>query len=229
MPDASNSHPSRQSWRDGDRDAGRSSSARSWRKPSASSSTGDSQLTSQRRRRILLAASTIGVRSEPGHGSVFRILLPLYEGPILPGEQRLVRRPPAAGGRVLVIDDEEEVSRMAARMLEAMGHQVFVRREGNAALDFYREAWRDIDLIVLDMSMPRMGGRETFLALREINRDAIVLLTSGFSIDDEVQDLLDTGASGFIQKPFSIREFATVVEEASRRAASRPVPEPGDP
>jgi PAS domain S-box-containing protein len=170
---------------------------------------------------------TIGVKSDPGSGSAFAILLPSYDGPILPGE-RPTPRHPMTSARVLVIDDEEEVRRVASRMLEGMGHTAIVRRDGKSALEFFRESWREIDLVVLDMSMPQMGGRETFLALKKIDPDAIVLLTSGFSIDKDVQELLDSGASGFVQKPFSKTEFAAVVTEASQRAANRPVPDSED-
>jgi PAS domain S-box-containing protein len=169
----------------------------------------------------------IGVESAPGGGSTFRILLPAYEGPILPSERPDAHKA-TTRARVLIVDDDEEVCRLAARMLEGMGHTALVRRGGLSALEFYRESWREIDVVVLDMSMPQMGGRETFAALKQINPDAIVLLTSGFSLDRDVHDLLESGAAGLVQKPFSKKEFAAVVAEAVQLAANRPVTEPGD-
>jgi two-component system cell cycle sensor histidine kinase/response regulator CckA len=167
---------------------------------------------------------TIAVESERGRGSTFRLLLPLYEGPVLPDEQGALPRPERAA-RVLVVDDEEEVCRVTSRMLTRMGHTAFVRQEGKAAVEFYREAWRDLDLVVLDMSMPKMSGRETFTALRRINPDAIIVLTSGFTFDDDVRSLIDSGARGFIQKPFDAEEFTRVVAEALQQAAPRRIPE----
>jgi PAS domain S-box-containing protein len=141
--------------------------------------------------------------SEPGRGSTFRVLLPHYDGPVIPDE-RAAEWPAEVNGsaRVLVVDDEETVCNVAARMLEQMGCEAVLRCDGVAALEYYRESWRDVDLVILDMAMPRMGGRETFVAMREVNPATAVLLTSGFSINDEVQSLLDAGACGFLQKPF---------------------------
>jgi PAS domain S-box-containing protein len=153
--------------------------------------------------------------SEPGRGSTFRVLLPHYDGPVIPDE-RAAEWPAEVNGsaRVLVVDDEETVCNVAARMLEQMGCEAVLRCDGVAALEYYRESWRDVDLVILDMAMPRMGGRETFVAMREVNPATAVLLTSGFSINDEVQSLLDAGACGFLQKPFWKKEFTSLVVEA---------------
>jgi DNA-binding NtrC family response regulator len=165
---------------------------------------------------------TIGVSSEPGKGSVFDIVLPLYEGPVL-REERSAPPPPMFTARVLIVDDEEEICRVETRILEGLGHTVSVRRDGAAAVDSYRDTWRQVDLIVLDLSMPGITATETLAALREINPDAAVLLTSGFGINEEVQELIESGAYGFIQKPFSATEFKTAVSDALSRARGREV------
>jgi CheY-like chemotaxis protein len=126
---------------------------------------------------------------------------------------------------VLIVDDEETVCSVASKMLERWGYRTMVSYDGVAAVDLYRESWQKINLVVLDMAMPKMGGRETFYALREINPDVAVLLTSGYSINDEVQELLEAGANGFIQKPFWKNEFSRVVAESLPRRAGDSVPD----
>jgi two-component system cell cycle sensor histidine kinase/response regulator CckA len=163
---------------------------------------------------------TIGVSSEPGKGSAFDIVLPLYEGPVL-REERSAPPAPMFTARVLIVDDEEEVCRVETRILEGLGHTISVRRDGAAAVDSYRDTWRQVDLIVLDLSMPGITATETLAALREINPDAAVLLTSGFGINEEVQELIESGAYGFVQKPFSATEFKTAVTDALSRARGR--------
>jgi PAS domain S-box-containing protein len=170
---------------------------------------------------------TIGVSSVPGSGSNFYVLLPLYEGPVLPDEQP-APLPPRAEAKVLVVDDEEEILRIASRMLEKLGYTVIACSDGATAVEFYRDTWRDIDLVVLDMLMPGMSGRETFTTIRNVNPDAVVVLTSGFSMDGDIQSLIDSGANGFIQKPFLSNEFTRVIGESLQRAAKPPVSEPGD-
>jgi PAS domain S-box-containing protein len=165
---------------------------------------------------------SIDVYSESGRGSTFRMLLPLYDGPLIPEESAAPQVESARGtARILIVDDEKAVGGVASRMVEQLGYTAVVRYDGVAATEFYQDSWRDIDLVVLDMSMPRMGGRETFAAMRRINPDAVVLLTSGFSINDEVQALLDSGAYGFIQKPFWQKDFTRTVVETLQDAARR--------
>jgi len=165
---------------------------------------------------------SIDVTSEPGGGSAFCMLLPLYDGPLMIEEHTAPQEmAPRGTAHVLIVDDEKAVGGVASRMVEQLGYTAVVRNDGVAATEFYRDSWRDIDLVVLDMSMPRMGGRETFVAMRKINPDAVVLLTSGFSINDEVQALLDSGAYGFIQKPFWQKDFTRTVVETLQEAARR--------
>ena len=164
----------------------------------------------------------IDVTSERGRGSTFRMLLPLYDGPLTPEESTVPPGKTARGAaRILIVDDEDAVSGVASRMVELLGYSAVVRRDGVSATEFYQDSWREIDLVFLDMSMPRMGGRETFNAMRKINPDAVVLLTSGFSINDEVQALIDSGAYGFIQKPFWKKDFTRTVVETLQEAARR--------
>ncbi|MCP4677846.1 MAG: response regulator, partial [Deltaproteobacteria bacterium] len=84
---------------------------------------------------------------------------------------------------------------------------------GKEATIFYRERWQTIDMVILDMVMPVMGGKQTFIAMRKINPDIIALLSSGHSIDDEAQSVIKDGAKGFIQKPYRIKELSQKISE----------------
>jgi CheY-like chemotaxis protein len=94
------------------------------------------------------------------------------------------------------------VAEVTREILATLKYQVTVCRDGLEGVAFYERAWRTVDLVLLDMVMPRMGGKEAFLAMRRINPDAKILLVSGFSVEGEAQQLLQAGARGFLQKPY---------------------------
>ena len=85
----------------------------------------------------------------------------------------------------------------------------------------YRKAWREIEFVLLDMVMLKLGGRDTFLAMRAINPSIRALLVSGYSLDGEAQSILDAGVLGFLQKPFTKADLAQAIA-AALAAAPRP-------
>jgi len=97
-------------------------------------------------------------------------------------------------------------------MLETLGYRVLAVQSGDEAVDTYRQK-TGIDLVVLDMIMPDMGGAETFAQLKRIDPDVRVLLSSGYSIDGQANEILNQGCSGFIQKPFSIQEMSSKIRD----------------
>ena len=98
-------------------------------------------------------------------------------------------------------------------ILEKLGYEVFAAGSGKDALEIYREHRDDIDIVLLDMIMPDMGGGETFDRLREMNPEIKVLLASGYSIDGEAGDILKRGCDGFIQKPFEMGPLSNKLKE----------------
>jgi PAS domain S-box-containing protein len=157
---------------------------------------------------------SITVYSEPGHGSTFRLYLPLVsESSVVPDAIRTPAERVEGGGHVLLVEDDEMVRDVGRQMLEALGYTVTTRADGAQALEHYEKEWRSIDLVILDMVMPVMGGKEAFIAMRKINPDIVALLSSGFSIDGEPQNIIDEGVKGFIQKPFRRGELAQKVME----------------
>ena len=113
----------------------------------------------------------------------------------------------------MIIDDEEMILEIGTTLLEELGYTVLKARDGGEALTIFQKDRERIDLVVLDMIMPGMGGSEVFKKLKEINRDIKVLLSSGYSNDGEASELMSRGCDGFIQKPFSIATFSRIIRE----------------
>ncbi|MFW5799090.1 MAG: PAS domain S-box protein, partial [Planctomycetota bacterium] len=153
----------------------------------------------------------INVYSEPGHGTTFRLYLPLDEQAHIDQvpEETLVPAPRTA--TVLVVDDEELFRNFAADVLSSMGYTVKTRKNGAAAVKYFRKHHDEIDLVILDMIMPEMDGTETYDQLRRIDPGVRVLLASGYSLNGTAQTLLDRGVRGFLQKPFQQAELTQAV------------------
>ena len=98
-------------------------------------------------------------------------------------------------------------------MLERLGYTVLTAENGRAALEVYTEHQTDIDLVILDMIMPELNGRECFYELRRLNPDVRVLLSSGFTEDISIKEMLNDGACGFVNKPYRMATIAKLMEK----------------
>ncbi len=167
---------------------------------------------------------TIGVTSVPGQGSAFTIRLPAT-GKAVPGT--VPQRPERLGsdhtgrGTVLFVDDEEMVLRVGTQMLERLGYTVVQASSGEAAIDLYRAGADDVDLVLLDMVMPGLSGSQVFDALREIDPQVAVLLSTGYSIDGRAAEMLRRGCRGYVQKPYTLTTLAEKIEAALARPRAR--------
>ncbi|MDY6952186.1 MAG: PAS domain S-box protein [Thermodesulfobacteriota bacterium] len=154
----------------------------------------------------------IDVASKQGRGATFTIFLPASEkkvaGAVRP-EGKIVR----ATGTALLVDDEEVILDVGRELLEAIGYEVLVARDGQEALRIYGERQEDIDFVILDMVMPHMRGGDCFDRLKEMDPPVKVLLSSGYSIDGEATEILERGCDGFIQKPFNLEELSRKIKE----------------
>jgi PAS domain S-box-containing protein len=167
----------------------------------------------------------IEVDTAPARGSTFRVLFPLAEGsairpaaaPDHPEEAAQEGR--AAIGTVLLVDDEETVREIGKQMLEEIGFAVLLARDGVEAVDIFKDNADEISIVLLDLTMPRMDGVETFRELRRMRPDVKVLLCSGYNERDATRRFLDQGISGFIQKPYRIKDLLAEILSILGRGA----------
>lgn len=145
------------------------------------------------------------VISAPGKGSKFTLLFPVATGPT---EAAPPRRSTAAPwrreGLALIVDDEDHVRNVTAGLLHTCGFRTELARDGYEALDLFRAKPQSFDIVVLDMTMPRLSGEETLQLLREVSPDVRVLFMSGYNRREVVDTLSGTGVLSFIQKPFTL-------------------------
>lgn len=152
------------------------------------------------------------VDSEIGHGTTFSIYLPASEKKVWRGA-KIAKRLIKGTGTVLLVDDDEVILEVGQELLEAMGYQVLLARDGKEAIEVYRKNRDSIDIVLLDMVMPNMGGGKAYDRLKEIAPDIKVLLSSGYGIDGEATEILERGCNGFIQKPFNMMGLSGKIGE----------------
>ncbi len=114
---------------------------------------------------------------------------------------------------ILLVDDEEIVMDVTRELLELMGYRVLTAGSGKEGVDLYQSLGGEIDLVILDMVMPGMGGSEVFDQIRGTNPQARILLSSGFSLSDQALEIMDKGCNGFIQKPFQPGELSLKIRQ----------------
>jgi two-component system, cell cycle sensor histidine kinase and response regulator CckA len=154
----------------------------------------------------------IDVHSTVGKGSTFEIFLPVTARGVEVQQEQVVVPTLARGrGKILVVDDEPQVREVVCRALQACGYAVISATNGRDALSrFSRD--RDFDLVILDMVMPDMGGRECLARLLEADADIKVLVATGFTVDDSALELLKEGALEILEKPFELKILTEKVQ-----------------
>ena len=166
----------------------------------------------------------IKVYSEPGQGTTFKVLFPAIEDAI-EGEAATVPAPVPAWrgeGTILLADDEESVRAVAALMLERLGFSVITAADGREAVEIYRARAAEIDLVVLDMTMPHLDGSQAFAELRLISPDVRIILASGYSQEDVATRFRGKSVAGVLQKPYTLAQmkdlFMKIGDESGRDA-----------
>lgn len=145
----------------------------------------------------------IRVESEPGKGSTFIVFFPATDREIV--EHRVPEAQPRYGSEtILVVDDEEQIVKTISRLLNASGYEVLSACSSQEAIEVFRRNHRHIAIVILDMIMPGMSGRQVFKTLREISPSVKVLIASGYSINSQATEILESDNTGFIQKPFGM-------------------------
>jgi PAS domain S-box-containing protein len=164
----------------------------------------------------------LSLRSECGRGSCVSLYLPRMMQPMgrdrpRASEPGVVLEPETAPGyNILVVDDEEAVLDVVRRFLQIAGHAVTCVSNGHDAIELLRER-KPVDLVILDLMMPRENSAVTFQQLRELKSDLPVLLCTGLLRDDAPSELLHAGAAGLLRKPFRMTELWYAVKQALER------------
>jgi two-component system cell cycle sensor histidine kinase/response regulator CckA len=159
----------------------------------------------------------INVYSEKGIGATFNIYLPASEKDALKGEkpEELILK---GQETILLVDDEEIVMNVMKEILEALGYHILAAKNGQDAMTIYELNKDKIDLVILDMVMPEMGGGKIFDHLKEINPEIKVILSSGYSLNGEAAGIMARGCRGFIQKPATMANLSQKVREVLGKA-----------
>lgn len=149
---------------------------------------------------IIQHGGSITVHSELGIGTSFQILLPLNTSArsTQPVSQEVIK----GRGTILFVDDEEVIRITAKAILEDLGYSVLLAENGEEALSVFKENKKAVDLVILDMIMPVMNGKDCFFTLRKLHPDVRVILSSGLVRDEDLDDMKRAGLKGYIHKPY---------------------------
>ena len=157
----------------------------------------------------------IDVDSEQGVGTTFHIYFPALDKSNIHSHipHKSPDRIKPGKGTILIVDDEEIIIDVSIEMLKKIGYRVLKALSGKEAISEYQASIAKIDLVILDLIMPKISGSEVYDKLKEINPQVKVLLSSGYSVDGQATEILKRGCNGFIQKPFNMEELSRKVNE----------------
>ncbi len=154
----------------------------------------------------------INVYSEKGRGTTFNIYLPVADHAQIEDDES-TRRIYTGNETILLVDDEDITMDVGQELLVELGYKVLAARNGQEALEIYRRHDDRIDMVILDMVMPGMGGGQTYDELKKLNPEVKVLLASGYSISGEASKILERGCNAFIQKPFNMKQLSEKIRK----------------
>jgi two-component system cell cycle sensor histidine kinase/response regulator CckA len=148
-----------------------------------------------------------------GKGTEFRIYLPVIEQEPVIGEEEDTALPKGGTETILVIDDEKLIRDLGEKALSSFGYMVLTAPDGASAIKLYSSEWERIDLIILDLIMPKMSGTLCFERIMEINPNARVIVASGYAEDGRMKRSIEKRVRGFIGKPFNVRQLLRLIRE----------------
>lgn len=155
----------------------------------------------------------ITLNSEPGKGTLATVLFPFSDTIAIPKEKIPDNKGWKRTGTVLLVDDEEMVLEVGREMLEELGYKVFTAADGIEAVSVFNRHMKKITCVILDMTMPRMGGEETFRRLREIKKDIPIIICSGYTEEQVAKRFMDNLPAPFIGKPFILANLAAILKK----------------
>ncbi|HKB41064.1 MAG TPA: response regulator, partial [Gemmataceae bacterium] len=175
----------------------------------------------------------VAVESTPGEGSTFRLYLPAASTvggpPSAAGpNERLAEagsitaspQPTAEATRILIVDDEDLVRSLAEAVLERWGYRVLTATDGEEGLAIYREHHNEIDLVLLDYSMPKLTGLQVLQQMQQLNPRVCVIFSSGYTMDKDSDQLLASGARAFLPKPYRADDLLRTVRQVLNQKPS---------
>jgi CheY-like chemotaxis protein len=159
------------------------------------------------------------VYSTPGQGSTFKILFPVMQDARQPAKSKpaIAVKPGLQSGAVLVIDDEEVVRRTAKATLERSGYDIVLAENGTEGVQLFQALANKISAVLLDLTMPDIGGEETLRRIQAIRPEVKVILSSGFNEVEVVRKFAGKGLAGFLQKPYTSMALMEKVHSALAR------------
>ncbi len=155
----------------------------------------------------------IRLESELGRGTTFSVFLPRVLSKVHAAGRQRREQLPRGNEHVLVIDDEMSVCEITRDMLTELGYTVSVMHDGKAGVEFYRSRRATIDLVLLDVNMPVMGGPETFNQLKALNNRLPIIILTGYGKGIIETSSFDGERTGFMRKPFPLEELAAKVRQ----------------
>ncbi len=148
---------------------------------------------------------TFKVKSKPGKGSAFMFFLPATRTKVNDNKDTEEDKQIYSGkGSILLVDDEKGVIEVCSEMLESLGYKVKAVSSGLEAIAVLKDKTTQIDLVILDMVMPQMNGQETYEKIKTFDPEMKVLVSSGYSRENEIDEMMEKGCNGFILKPFDV-------------------------
>jgi CheY-like chemotaxis protein len=155
----------------------------------------------------------VNLESELGRGTTFTMYLPQSSTKVHAAARQRRQRVPHGTENILVIDDEVSVAEIARDMLNDLGYSVTTVYDGKTGLETYRTRQASFDLVLLDMNMPLMGGREAFEKLRDINPNLRIIILTGYGKGVLERPTFTSEINEFLQKPFQLEDLATKVRQ----------------
>jgi PAS domain S-box-containing protein len=152
----------------------------------------------------------ITVHSEPGLGTSFNVFFPTAEERMLP-ESKVAEALPTGNERILFIDDEKALADMGGKMLESLGYHVTAKTDSIEALETFRSKPEEFDLVITDMTMPGLTGRELAEKLMTIRPDVPIILCTGFSTQMNEKLAVEAGIRELVMKPYNIATMAQII------------------
>ena len=162
----------------------------------------------------------LSVETAPGQGTVFRLLFAPGSAPSAVTRVAAHGSAPPRRLRLLLIDDEQVVRDMVGEVLEHEGVEVLRAADGAQGVELFRQRSREIDVVLLDLSMPGLSGEETYLRLHQIDPAVLVILSSGYDHDEALRRFGEKGPAGFIQKPYRPQQLMSEIDRCVGRATS---------